>query len=81
MIREINLKTGKQIEREYTEEEISKRDKAILENAKTSKKDRILNKLTELDIRSIRAIREGDAKRIQELELQAEKLRTELRKL
>ena len=78
MIKEIDLKTGKVVEREYTQEEIAKRDAGISETTKISKRDDILAQLAEIDLKSIRAIREGDTNRIQALELEASELRKKL---
>lgn len=81
MITEINLKTGAKKTRDWSQHEIEKHESAIELDAKNKKQLEIEAELRALDLKSIRAIREGDEIRIKALEDEAEILRQKLRGL
>ena len=82
MLSEVSFKVGESQAIEISQEEyeqLANEKQALRE--KEERKQEILLQLNEIDNKSIRALRNNEADRLQELEKQAEELREELKEL
>ena len=78
---EINLETGETTEIPLTEEEIAEGAARKAVEDRWMRTAQIKAALVELDFKSIRPLREGDADRVASFKAQAESLRKELESL
>ena len=82
MLSEVSFKVGESQAIKISQEEyeqLANEKQALRE--KEERKQEILLQLSEIDNKSIRALRNNEADRLQELEKQAEELREELKEL